>query len=48
MNLKSMEERSSILNRIYEVVEGRKINPQEKSYVSLLMQKGMRISEQRS
>jgi len=40
MSLKSMEERSKILDRIYEVIEERKAHPRDKSYVSLLLQKG--------
>ena len=39
-NVKSMEERSRILDRIYEVIEERKAHPREKSCVSLLLQKG--------
>jgi phosphoribosyl-ATP pyrophosphohydrolase len=35
-----MEEKNNILNRIYTVIEDRKANPQEKSYVSLLVRKG--------
>jgi phosphoribosyl-ATP pyrophosphohydrolase/phosphoribosyl-AMP cyclohydrolase len=35
-----MEEKSSILDRIYEVVEDRKSHPRERSYVSSLLQKG--------
>jgi phosphoribosyl-ATP pyrophosphohydrolase len=35
-----MEERSKILDRIYEVIEERKAHPRDKSYVSLLLQKG--------
>jgi phosphoribosyl-ATP pyrophosphohydrolase len=35
-----MEEKNSILDRIYKVIEDRRAHPRERSYVSSLMEKG--------
>jgi phosphoribosyl-ATP pyrophosphohydrolase/phosphoribosyl-AMP cyclohydrolase len=35
-----MEEKSNILDRIYAVIEDRRVRPHERSYVSSLMERG--------